>query len=53
MQGIQVWDSSNKLVLDSSYRTTSIFGSISISSAGTFTVSDDRFSKGVPFYLIF
>lgn len=52
MQGIQVWDSSNKLVLDSSYRTTSIFGSISISSTGTFTVSDDRFSKGVPFYLM-
>ena len=52
MQGIQVWDSNSRLVLDSSYRTTSIFGYISINSTGTFTVNDERFGKGTPFYLM-
>ena len=52
MQGIQVRDANNRIILDSSYISTSIFGFISINSTGTFTVNDERFGKGTPFYLM-
>lgn len=52
MQGIQVRDANNRIILDSSYISTSIFGFISINSVGTFTVTDAKFSKGTPFYIM-
>lgn len=50
-QGLQVWDENSNLMIDTSTHTTSILGNISISSPGTYTVTDSRFGLGTPFYM--
>ena len=52
MQGLQVFDGNGNVIIDSSKQTTSIFGYLDINTAGTFTVTDARFSLGTPFYLL-
>lgn len=51
-QGLQVWDSTGKKLLDSSLQTSSIFGVVSVSTVGVTNIDDDRFSWGTPFFLL-
>ena len=50
-QGIQVWDSAGKKLLDSSLQTSSFLGTVDITSVGVITINDLRFAWGAPFFL--
>lgn len=49
-QGLQVWDSSSKIILDTNLQTSSILGVINLNSVGTVVINDARFSWGTPFF---
>jgi len=50
-QGLEVFNENGDTIINTSTQTTSILGNISISGAGTYTVTDSRFSLGNPFFL--
>jgi hypothetical protein len=49
-QGIQVWDASGNLILDTSTVTVRILDVITISANGSGNITNTQFSTGVPFY---
>lgn len=49
--GLQIFDESGKVFLDSTTQTTSILGYIDVLEPKTFTIRDDRFNLGTPFHL--
>lgn len=51
MQGLQVWDEHGNILIDTSTQTTSVLGNININSPGTYSVTDNRFGLGTPFYM--
>lgn len=52
MQGLQIFDNNGNTLLDTNLQTTSIFGKLTISSAGHYQVYDERFAWGKPFFLL-
>lgn len=50
-QGLQIWNSDGKSLLDTSLQTSSILGTVGVSAIGVQTISDARFAWGTPFFL--
>lgn len=51
--GVQVWDQSGSIILDTSSRTTQFLGSIDIDVSGTSgSIVDNRLSQGNAFYIV-
>lgn len=52
-QGIQIFDSAAKLLVDNTTRLTLYFGTLTLVKGvnNTATVIDDRFANGKPFYV--
>ena len=51
-QGLQIFDKSGQIVLDTNTQTTTFLGKITINQAGEYRVQDERFAWGKPFYLV-
>ena len=49
-QGLQVWDSTSKVILDTNLQTSSILGIVNVNVVGTVVINDSRFSWGTPFF---
>lgn len=54
-QGIQIWDSTGKNMLDTTDRVTQLFGVVEIPENivnGSGSIVDDRLMKGTPFWIV-
>lgn len=49
--GLQVFDAAGVSIINTSSQVSSVLGNISIPAAGTYYVTDSRFSLGTPFLM--